>query len=111
MLLVRPQVRNSRAKFSQANNLLAFLPHTGGFKDTKTFADDLGRCPAKLPDERGESPARKSVKPGLNYRTHAFIVLQEGFCMTDKVRPETPFVTAGFIGLFGTLLFALTMKE
>jgi len=31
--------------------------------------------------------------------------------MTDKVRPETPFVTAGFIGLFGTPLFALTVKE
>jgi len=31
MPFVRPQIRNSRAKFPQANNLLAFLPHTGGF--------------------------------------------------------------------------------
>lgn len=28
-----------------------------------------------------------------------------------KVRPETPFVTAGIIGLLGTLLFALTVEE
>ena len=28
-----------------------------------------------------------------------------------KVRPETPFVTAGIIGLLGTLLFAVTVEE
>jgi hypothetical protein len=28
-----------------------------------------------------------------------------------NVRPETPFVTAGIIGLLGALLFALTVKE
>jgi MFS family permease len=28
-----------------------------------------------------------------------------------KVRPETPFLTAGIIGLLGTLLFAFTVKE
>lgn len=28
-----------------------------------------------------------------------------------KMRPETPFVTAGIIGLVGTLLFALSVKE
>jgi MFS family permease len=28
-----------------------------------------------------------------------------------RMRPETPFVTAGIIGLVGTLLFALTVKE
>jgi MFS family permease len=28
-----------------------------------------------------------------------------------RVRPETPFVTAGIIGLLGTLLFALTVEE
>jgi len=28
-----------------------------------------------------------------------------------RMRPETPFVTAGIIGVFGTMLFALTVKE
>ena len=28
-----------------------------------------------------------------------------------QVRPEAPFATAGFIELFGTLLFTLTVRE
>ena len=28
-----------------------------------------------------------------------------------RVRPEVPFVSAGIIGLMGTLLFALTVEE
>jgi hypothetical protein len=28
-----------------------------------------------------------------------------------RMRPETPFVTAGVIGLFGTLLFAVSVAE
>ena len=74
--------------------------------------------------EIGE-PARKAMivgfaQPGLRARTVGLYYLVRSSSITPasviggllwKVRPETPFVAAGIIGLLGTMLFALTVKE
>jgi MFS family permease len=74
--------------------------------------------------ELGE-PARKAMivgfaQPQLRARTVGLYYLVRSSSITPasvlggllwKVRPETPFVCAGIIGLIGTLLFALTVDE
>ena len=74
--------------------------------------------------EIGE-PSRKAMIVGfaqqqLRARTVGLYYLVRSLSITPasliggllwKVRPETPFVTAGIIGLVGTLLFALTVEE
>src|SRR5215472_5396003 len=74
--------------------------------------------------EIGE-PSRKAMIVGfaqqrLRARTVGLYYLVRSLSITPasliggllwKVRPETPFVTAGIIGLIGTLLFALTVEE
>jgi MFS family permease len=74
--------------------------------------------------EIGE-PARKAMivgfaQPQLRARTVGLYYLVRSSSITPasvlggllwKVRPETPFVCAGIIGLIGTLLFALTVDE
>lgn len=74
--------------------------------------------------EIGE-PSRKAMIVGfaqqqLRARTVGLYYLVRSLSITPasliggllwKVRPETPFVTAGIIGLLGTLLFALTVEE
>ena len=74
--------------------------------------------------EIGE-PSRKAMIVGfaqqqLRARTVGLYYLVRSLSVTPasliggllwKVRPETPFVTAGVIGLLGTLLFALTVEE
>lgn len=74
--------------------------------------------------EIGE-PSRKAMivgfaKQQLRARTVGLYYLVRSLSITPasviggllwKVRPETPFVTAGIIGLLGTLLFALTVEE
>lgn len=74
--------------------------------------------------EIGE-PSRKAMivgfaQPQLRARTVGLYYLVRSSSITPasviggllwKLRPETPFVTAGIIGLLGTLLFALTVKE
>lgn len=74
--------------------------------------------------EIGE-PSRKAMIVGfaeqqLRARTVGLYYLVRSLSITPasliggllwKVRPETPFVTAGVIGLLGTLLFALTVEE
>ncbi|HKW62161.1 MAG TPA: MFS transporter [Candidatus Acidoferrum sp.] len=74
--------------------------------------------------EIGE-PSRKAMIVGfaqqqLRARTVGLYYLMRSLSITPasliggllwRVRPETPFVTAGIIGLLGTLLFALTVEE
>jgi MFS family permease len=74
--------------------------------------------------EIGE-PSRKAMIVGfaqqqLRARTVGLYYLVRSLSITPasliggllwKVRPETPFVIAGIIGLLGTLLFALTVEE
>ena len=74
--------------------------------------------------EVGE-PSRKAMIVGfaqqqLRARTVGLYYLVRSLSITPasliggllwKVRPETPFVTAGIIGLLGTLLFAVTIEE
>src|SRR5690349_11482842 len=74
--------------------------------------------------EIGE-PSRKAMIVGfaqqqLRARTVGLYYLVRSLSITPasviggllwKVQPETPFVTAGIIGLVGTLLFALTVEE
>ena len=74
--------------------------------------------------EIGE-PSRKAMivgfaQPQLRARTVGLYYLVRSLSITPasviggllwKTRPETPFVTAGIIGLFGTLLFTLSVKE
>jgi MFS family permease len=74
--------------------------------------------------EIGE-PSRKAMivgfaQPQLRARTVGLYYLVRSLSITPasviggllwKTRPETPFVTAGIIGLFGTLLFALSVEE
>ena len=74
--------------------------------------------------EIGE-PSRKAMIVGfaqqqLRARTVGLYYLARSLSITPasliggllwKVRPETPFVTAGIIGLLGTVLFALTVEE
>lgn len=74
--------------------------------------------------EIGE-PSRKAMIVGfaeqqLRARTVGLYYLVRSLSITPasliggllwKVRPETPFVAAGVIGLLGTLLFALTVEE
>lgn len=74
--------------------------------------------------EIGE-PSRKAMIVGfaqqqLRARTVGLYYLVRSLSITPasliggllwKVRPETPFVTAGIIGLLGTVLFALTVEE
>lgn len=74
--------------------------------------------------EIGE-PSRKAMIVGfaqqqLRARTVGLYYLVRSLSITPasliggllwKVRPETPFITAGVIGLLGTLLFALTVEE
>ena len=74
--------------------------------------------------EIGE-PSRKAMIVGfaqqqLRARTVGLYYLVRSLSITPasliggllwKVRPETPFVTAGVIGLLGTFLFALTVEE
>jgi MFS family permease len=74
--------------------------------------------------EIGE-PSRKAMIVGfaqqqLRARTVGLYYLVRSLSITPasliggllwKVRPETPFVTAGVIGLLGTLLFAFTVEE
>lgn len=74
--------------------------------------------------EVGE-PSRKAMIVGfaqqqLRARTVGLYYLVRSLSVTPaaliggllwKVRPETPFVTAGIIGVLGTLLFALTVEE
>jgi len=70
-------------------------------------------------------PSRKAMIVGfaqqqLRARTVGLYYLVRSLSITPasviggllwKVQPETPFVTAGIIGLVGTLLFALTVEE
>ena len=74
--------------------------------------------------EIGE-PSRKAMIVGfaqqqLRARTVGLYYLVRSLSITPasviggllwKVRPETPFVTAGIIGVLGTLLFAITVEE
>ena len=74
--------------------------------------------------EIGE-PSRKAMIVGfahqqLRARTVGLYYLVRSLSITPasviggllwRVRPETPFVTAGIIGLLGTLLFAITVEE
>jgi len=74
--------------------------------------------------EIGE-PSRKAMIVGfarehLRARTVGLYYLVRSLSITPasliggllwRVRPETPFITAGIIGLLGTLLFALTVDE
>ena len=74
--------------------------------------------------EIGE-PSRKAMIVGfarqqLRARTVGLYYLVRSLSITPasviggllwKVRPETTFVTAGIIGLLGTLLFAISVKE
>lgn len=74
--------------------------------------------------EIGE-PSRKAMivgfaQPQLRARSVGLYYLVRSSSITPasviggllwKVRPETPFATAGIIGLLGTLLFAVTVKE
>ncbi len=74
--------------------------------------------------EIGE-PSRKAMIVGfaqrqLRARTVGLYYLVRSLSITPssliggllwKVRPETPFITAGIIGLLGTLLFAATVEE
>jgi len=74
--------------------------------------------------EIGE-PSRKAMIVGfaqqqLRARTVGLYYLVRSLSITPasliggllwRIRPETPFVTAGIIGLVGTLLFALTVEE
>jgi MFS family permease len=74
--------------------------------------------------EIGE-PSRKAMivgfaQPALRARTVGLYYLVRSSSITPasviggllwKVQPETPFVTAGVVGLLGTLLFALTVRE
>ena len=83
------------------------------------FAFDLGGL-----REIGE-PTRKAMivgfaQAGLRARTVGLYYLVRSSSITPasviggllwKVRPETPFVTAGIVGLLATMLFALTVKE
>ena len=74
--------------------------------------------------EIGE-PSRKALivdlaDPQLRARTVGLYYLVRSLSITPasaiggllwRMRPETPFVTAGIIGLVGTLLFAISVKE
>lgn len=74
--------------------------------------------------EIGE-PSRKAMivdfaEPQLRARTVGLYYLVRSLSITPasaiggllwRMRPETPFVTAGIIGFAGTVLFALTVKE
>jgi hypothetical protein len=74
--------------------------------------------------EVGE-PSRKSLivgfaEPHLRARTVGLYYLVRSLTITPaafaggllwKLAPQTPFVVAGFIGLAGTIVFALTVEE
>jgi MFS family permease len=74
--------------------------------------------------EIGE-PSRKAMivdlaEPGLRARTVGLYYLVRSFSITPasviggllwKIRPQVPFVTAGIIGIIGTVLFAISVKE
>ena len=65
-------------------------------------------------------PNKTQTKPHLRARVVGLYYLVRSLSITPaafiggilwKFAPETPFVTAGVIGLIGTIVFALTVEE